>query len=123
MRHFEMFVSFIALTTIQGHAGGIFLAFALEQNVIWLFNLIKGHKERERAEKIRDSVIVYHGRLHRQDFCRQRTFSLYSVVYLNKPTASFQEELHAVYMPSQTHQHINTPISTVHKRLLFHRVS
>lgn len=49
-----MFVSFIALTTIQGHAGAIFLAFAIEQNVICLFNLIKGHKERERerAEKI-----------------------------------------------------------------------
>lgn len=122
MRHFKMFVSFIALTTIQGHAGGIFLAFALEQNAICLFNLIKGHKEREReSRENRDSVIVYRDRMHRQAFCRQSTFSLYSVVYLKNPRPAFKRSC-MPYMPSQTHQHTNSPINTVHKLLLFHRV-
>lgn len=108
-----MFVSFIALNTIQGHAGGICLAFALEQNVIWLFNLIKGHKERESREK-RDSVIVYCGRLHRQAFCRQRMCSLYSVVYLNKPTTILQEEPHAIYAVTNasTHKYSNQRLFT-----------
>jgi len=104
-----------------------FFLFAPEQNVIWLFSLIKGHKEkahlREREEE-REKERFGHCVPWQiaQTSLLQAAYTLFMLVFVfsrlpeknaqpgKRLFPSFKRSC-MLYMPSQTHPHTNTPIN------------
>lgn len=97
-------------------------AFALEQNAIWLFSLIKGHKEKahisEREREIRSLCTV-------ADCTDKAVYILFMLVFVFSCLPEKKQKKNTTskrlfpsfkrscmpYMLSQTHPHTNTPIN------------
>lgn len=128
MHHFEMFFQLY----YSNHNPRprkwqfFFFFFAPEQNAIWIFSLIKGHKEkahmRERGQEREREIWS----LCAMADCTDKHFagsvhSLYACLCVQSSTwknaqpgkrlfPSFKRSC-MLYMPSQTHPHTNTPIN------------